>query len=148
MSCLQSHFGHQHVVNDNKCLRLRKHSKFCDADIIPAYTYKLYGTFSSADKQKFYEGICFDTNDRKQIINFPKQHQEILTDKSGKTDGNFKETVRMFKNLRDELIDHRIISEDTAKSHFIENLLFNVPHDMFSGTYKDRFSNVLARLIT
>ena len=37
-------------------------------------------------------------------------------------------------------------SEDTAiKSYYIENLLYNVPNNLFAGTYKDRFSSILEK---
>lgn len=147
MYCIQKHFGIQNVKNDNKCLKLRQHSKFCDADIIPSFTYKLYGTYPSSDKQTFTDGIVFDTNDGKTIINFPKVHSESLADKSGRTSGNFKETIRMFKSIKNELIDNRIIDEETAKSYYVENLIYNIPDSLFSGTYKDRFSNILEKLI-
>lgn len=147
LECLQKHFGNGFVVNDPHCLTLRKHSKFCDADIIPAFTYKLFGTYPSEEGQRFNEGITFDRNDGKTVINFPKLHKQALIAKSDSTDGNFKETVRMFKNLKDELIDHGKIADDTAKSYYIENLLFNVHHDLFYGTYKERFLNILEKLI-
>ncbi len=147
LECLQSHFGNGFVVNDPKCLTLRKHSKFCDADIIPAFTYKLFGLYPSPETEKFKEGICFDTNDGKQIINFPKLHKQSLIDKSKDTNGNFKETVRMFKNLKDALLDNGKISEDIAKSYYIENLLYNIPNNLFIGTYKEKFLNILEKLI-
>ena len=146
--CLQKHFGSQNVINDNKCIRIKPHSEFCDADVIPALTYKLYGAFPSSEGQKFTEGICFDTNEGKTVVNFPKEHQQSLIEKSNSTNGNFKETVRMFKNLKDELIEKGLLPEHSAKSYFIENLLFNVPDNLFSGLYKDRFHNVLENLIT
>ena len=146
--CLQKHFGFQYILNDDKCIRLRKHSRFCDADIVPAFTYKLYGTFESSSNQVYKEGIVFDTNSGKQIINFPKLHQEGLVEKSKSTNGNFKESVRMFKTIRDELIDNGIIDMNCAKSYYVENLLFNVSSNAFSGTYKERFGNILEEIIT
>lgn len=53
----------------------------------------------------------------------------------------------MFKNLKDALLENGKISEDTAKSYYIENLLYNVPNNLFAGTYKDRFSSILEKLI-
>jgi predicted nucleotidyltransferase len=147
LNSVEEHFGKQNIKNENKCIKLREHSKFCDADIIPAFTYKLFGLFPSIEQQSFVEGIVFDTNDGNSIINFPKIHFQSLTDKSGRTSGNFKETVRMFKNLKNELIDNKQIEEKTAKSYYIENLLYNVPDNLFSGTYTERFSNILEELI-
>lgn len=147
MNCIQKHFGIENIKNDDKCLKLREHSKFCDADIIPSFTYKRYGTYINSENQIFTEGIVFDKNDGKTVVNFPKIHLQSLADKSGRTSGNFKETIRMFKSLKNELIDNGLIDEGTAKSYYIENLIYNIPDNLFSGTYKDRFSKILEELI-
>jgi hypothetical protein len=146
-ACLQRHFGYANIKNDNKCLRLREHARFCDADIIPVFTYKLYGSYPSDEAQRFREGVYFDTNGGVQIINYPKQHADALAVKSRSTNGNFKETVRMFKNLRNELEEKRLITTEAAKSYYIENLLYNVPDALFAGAYRDRFVNILNHII-
>jgi hypothetical protein len=147
MFCLQKHFGISYIFNDLKCLKLKNHPKYCDADIIPALTYRYYGSFPDSQNQKYDEGIVFDTNTGKEIINFPKEHQAALVWKSKKTNGNFKESVRMFKTLRDKLIDQGKLQNEIVKSYFLENLLYNVSDAKFDGTYMDRFSSILAELI-
>ncbi len=147
LQAVESHFGKQYVTNDDKCLKIKEHSKFCNADVIPCLTYRNYGVFESTSNQKFDEGIYFITNQNIKVINYPKQHYSNLTIKSSATNGNFKSTVRMFKNIKDDLIEKGAISEDVAKSYFIENLLFNVPDNLFNGTYTERFRNILNFLI-
>ena len=147
LRCLYNHFGSQCIINDEKCIRLRGHQKYCDTDIVPAYTYKLYEFYDGPDKEYFKEGICFDTNSGYEIINYPKQHHASLIKKSQETNGCFKESVRMFKNIKDELITNHVIGSDIVKSYYIENLLFNIPNNYFSGSFKDRFLNISSKLI-
>jgi len=147
LQALVTHFGKQYISNDDKCLKIKEHIKFCNADVIPCLTYRNYGFFENANNQKFDEGIYFITNQNIKVVNYPKQHYDSLTSKSFETNGNFKSTVRMFKNIKDDLIDKGHLGEDVAKSYFIENLLFNVPNNLFSGTYTERFKNVLNLLI-
>ena len=147
LQAVANHFGKQYVTNDDKCLKIKEHGKFCNADVIPCLTYRHYGVFENANNQKFDEGIYFITNQNIKVINYPKQHYESLTSKSSATNGNFKSTVRMFKNIKDDLIDKTVIGEDVAKSYFIENLLFNVPDNLFNGTYTERLKNLLNFLI-
>lgn len=148
-SALLQYFGTGNVINDNKCLKIKKHGKYCDADVIPCFTYRYYGFFENVDKQHYQEGMYFITNEGKMVRNFPKLHYEALTKKSDATNGIFKETVRMFKNMRDDLIDKGVISEGIAKSYFIENLLYRVPVQNFTTpqTLTERFKTILEHLI-
>lgn len=147
ISCLVQHFGQQYIFNDDKCIRLRNHPGFCDADIIPAFMYKLYRRFTSAENQSYKEGISFDTNAGIHIINYPKLHSEGLVQKSASTNGNFKETVRMFKNLRNELTINNRLAVDDAKSYYIENMLFNIDDNVFAGNCTQRLRTICASLI-
>lgn len=146
-SALHQFFGAGNVINDNKCLKIREHGRYCSADVVPCFTYRQYGTFESLAKQSYTEGMYFIRNDGKLVRNFPKQHYDALTTKSEATDGSFKETVRMFKNMRDDLIDKRVIYEGIAKSYYIENMLYNVPDSCFSKIRLQTFQQVLHFLI-
>lgn len=43
----------------------------------------------------------------------------------------YKPTVRIFKNMKETLINLGKLNKGTAPSYFIENLLYNVPADKF-----------------
>jgi hypothetical protein len=43
------------------------------------------------------------------------------------TGSGFKQTVRIFKNMRHRLIDDRLLRDGAAPSYYIEGLLSNVP---------------------
>lgn len=148
-SALLQYFGTGNVTNDNKCLKIKEHGRYCNADVIPCFTYRYYGFFESVDRQHYQEGMFFITNEGKLVRNFPKQHYEALTKKSNATNGIFKETVRMFKNMRDDLIDKGVIHEGIAKSYYIENLLYRVPiqHFTTSETLTEIYKSILEHLI-
>ena len=145
-NALNQFFDPQFVSNGNKCLKITEHGKYCSADVIPCFSYRQYGFFESNTNQKYTEGMFFYANNGDFIRNFPKQHYDALTTKSTNTNGAFKETVRMFKNIKDDLIDNHVISKDIVSSYFIENLLYNVPITYFSGTYTDRFRSIVNHL--
>jgi hypothetical protein len=147
-SALVAGFGNRVIIPSDKCIKLIEHDNFCNADIVPCFTHKKFTMFESYSKCRYYEGIEFITDSGHTIINYPHQHYTELTNKSSQTSGRFKETVRMFKTLREELIDNGKIGEGVAKSYYIENLLFNLPNEHFAGSYRDRFLLILNTLIT
>jgi len=144
---LRQYFGAENVLNTNKCLIIQEHGKYCKSDIIPCFSYRHYGFFEREDSQRFTEGMYFITNDWKFVRNFPKEHSSAVSKKSEATNGAFKETVRMFKNIRDDLTDRRIIFEGIAKSYYIENLLYNFPDTSFSPSRIQTFEKIMGFLI-
>lgn len=104
------------------------------ADIIPACYFVKNGQ----------QGIAlFDAYKNQTIYNYPKQHKENGEEKSGNTNGNYKKTVRMFKNARNHIIDLKYIPDNLAPSYFIECLLYNVPDEYFDGNESNCMFNVL-----
>ena len=118
-----------------------------DADVLVAAELRRYYAFKSSTDQRYDEGICFFNSAGKRIDNFPKQHSDNCTTKHQNTKQWFKPTVRVFKNLRNKLIDGGKIEEDLAPSYFIEGLLYNVPADRFGGSETANFTDVLNWLI-
>ena len=82
------------------------------------------------------------------IENFPKQHSANCTAKHQATNNNFKRMVRVFKNMRNTMIDKGYLAEGVAPSYFLEGMLYNVPNDKFAGDYSDMwvdcFNHVVA----
>ncbi len=146
LQAVQVYFGMGNVTNANKCIKIKEHGKYCNADITSSFSFRHYGTFENADKQVYKEGMYFIANDGKFIRNFPKLHYEALVKKSEATNGTFKETVRMFKNIRDDLTDRRMLYPNAAKSYFIENLLYFLPDSCFVGTRKMVFEQIMSLL--
>jgi len=149
---LEQHFTYIEVENANKCLKITEHkageTSYGNADIIPAFSYrniinKSIVQNSSSIHYDYYKGITFLTNGNRWVVNYPKFHYGNLAGKSKRTSGRFKETVRMFKNIKDDLLEKGIITDAVVKSYFIENMLYNVDDNLFSGNYQNRFTNIV-----
>lgn len=110
-----------------------------DCDVLPAIEYRYYHRFNSAIDQSYSTGICFYLTDGTQIVNFPKQHSDNCTAKHQATNSLFKRTVRVYKNMRNYLVDHKLIENGVAPSYFIECMLYNVPNDNFEADLGDTF---------
>lgn len=114
-----------------------------DADVLPAVQFRRYTRFMSAYDQRYHEGICFWTTDGTQIINYPKQHSANCTTKHQATTMRFKPTVRVFKNMRNAMVDQNYIKDGLAPSYFIEGMLYNVPNIKFGLSYQNTVSEAL-----
>ncbi len=106
-----------------------------DCDVLVCARFNYYYSFSSVGNELKAEGICFFLKDGTQIVNFPKQHSDNCTAKHKATNQWFKPTVRIYKNIRNHLIDSNMLEEGTAPSYFIEGMLWNVPPDKFGTSY-------------
>ena len=80
-------------------------------------------------------------------LGYPKQHSANCTSKHQATKQWFKPTVRMFKNMRNRMIEDKRIEDDLAPSYFLEGLLFNVPNGKFGSTYQSTFVDCINWLI-
>ena len=108
-----------------------------DADILVCSEYHDYYNFpDGASEGGFYPGVKFYTTEGVPIVNYPKLHIKRCEDKNQNTDGNFKATVRIYKNMRKRLIDVGLLADGVAPSYYIEGMLYNVDDDVFTGTYQ------------
>jgi hypothetical protein len=119
-----------------------------DADVLVCAKLRRYFTFPAYGDPVFADGVCFFLPDGTRIENFPEKHSENCTTKHQQTNQWFKHTVRIFKNLRNNMIENKIIEEGLAPSYFIEGLLYNVPPPQFGGTEQLNFRDVLNWLLT
>lgn len=119
-----------------------------DVDIVPCIVHRNYNYFrGKADNEQDYdEGMNFQTRNRgRQIINYSQLHQMCGEQKnqSERTSGNYKPTIRMFKNAQNKMREERIIADDAAPSYYIECLLSNVPDHHFRGITTTRFESIM-----
>lgn len=112
-----------------------------DADVLVCAQHRRYRATSTGVDSQYDEGIIFWTSDGIEIVNFPKQHSENCTTKHQNTSQRFKRMVRIYKNMRNRMIDDKYIVDGVAPSYFIEGLLWNVPADKFVQSYEDSFVN-------
>ncbi len=145
---LQNAFGHFDVEYKNKCIKIKGNTNRVNADIVPAFQYRVYKKFYSISDYDYIEWIkLYNTETNEVIINFPKAHYENCKKKNKDTKGNFKSMVRIFKNLKKELVGNSIISKKTAPSYFIENLIYNCTTQCFYGIYQEQVLKILKFLL-
>ncbi|MBX4898852.1 nucleotidyltransferase domain-containing protein [Rhizobium bangladeshense] len=114
-----------------------------DADVLPCAEHRHFLTFPANGGVKYYDGIVFWAKDGTKIVNYPKQHSANCTLKHQNTNTYFKRTVRIFKNMRNRMIDEGRLAGGVAPSYFIEGLLFNVPNQLFGSTYWKTVNNCI-----
>jgi predicted nucleotidyltransferase len=120
-------------------------------DLVVCSDFKRFTRYDGPDEdqQEYIQGIAFRTNDihGRLIINFPDKHYDNGANKNSQTGENYNETVRVFKNARDEAVDRGYIGEDTAPSYFVECLLYNVPDQYYNGGVRERYRGIVDWLL-
>ena len=130
--------GSENVNWDDKCLDVKENTYRADADVVPCFQYRIFKKFISFNNKDFIEGMkFFDTNDNTQIINFPKIHLKNCESKNVDTEGKFKDLVRIYKNIKRNLIKEGKITKEQAPSYFVENLIYNCTSPCFDGGYQE-----------
>ncbi|MHB1516331.1 MAG: nucleotidyltransferase domain-containing protein [Acidiferrobacteraceae bacterium] len=127
------------VVPGKKALLIKGNGARRDADVLVCAQHRRYRASSNGTDDQYDEGICFWTSDGTQVINFPNQHAENCTTKHKETNQWFKRVVRVYKNMRNRMIDDGYIADGVAPSYFMEGMLWNVPVGHFGKSYEDSF---------
>ena len=131
---LQSVFGNGVKVG-SKAIFIPGEGGRRDADVLVCVEHHRYTSYRSKWEKQYHKGICFWTSSGEKIVNYPKQHAANCTGKHQSTQNRFKPNVRVFKNVRNAMVDARCLEDGVAPSYFIEGLLWNVPDVSFSGSY-------------
>ena len=110
-----------------------------DCDVVVCNPYRKYNSNSSLNKSDYIEGIIFQTEHditQKTIINYPKVHLKngSIKNRQENTNGNFKPTVRVLKNMKASMIDKGYITKELAPSYFLECLIYNSDNSNFRFT--------------
>ena len=93
---------------------------------------------------KYNDGIALYLPDEKRwIVSFPQLHYKHGLKKEESTNRRFKRTIRMFKGVRNHLLENGMLSDGVAPSYFIECLLYNVPDCLFSKKLISSYKNIL-----
>lgn len=144
---LEKYFGEEYIDSTGaKCLKLQSHPKYNDADIVICQKYILH-----TELFKEEEGIRFPVpSENRWIINFPEQHYDNGCKKNNteNTNGQYKPVVRIFKNIKERLIEQRLIASEDVPSYFLECFLYNAPDDIFlEENYVDVCLNMIDWLV-
>lgn len=113
------------------------------SDVIVAAQFRRYFKFRSSFDSEYAEGICFFNAAGERIANYPKQHSANLTTKHQATSRWLKPMARVFKNMRNRMIDEGMIKAGVVPSYYIEGLLYNVPNEKFTTSYQNCVVNTL-----
>lgn len=131
------------VQPGTKAIYIRDNGSRRNADILVCCKHRRYTRFKSWNDQSYHEGISFFNSNGVRIDNFPTQHSDNCTTKHQDSKNWFKPTARIYKNLRNAMIEKKLIVDGLAPSYFIEGLLWNVPLDRFGGTEQQNFRDTL-----
>lgn len=143
---LRDKYGDAVDESHSRCIKVEEGSNRQPADVLVCQQYRIYTRYESPNDCDITYGVKFqDQGNGQWIVNFPKQHRDNGSDKNSlsRTSQKYKPTVRMLKNAREKLINDGYIDSKLAPSYFVECLLYNVPDPCFSGTYREKFSQVL-----
>ena len=139
LQALKAGFGTQQVAQGNKSIKVKADPPRLAADVVVCMAHRRYNTTST-----YTEGITFwALQDKRWIVNYPKQHRENGAAKSRRTWDRYKRTVRMFKNARNHLESTGRISADLAPSYFVECLLYNAPDSAFQYGFQGTYCSIV-----
>lgn len=115
-------------------------------DVVPVISYRAYNYFygPESDMHSREDGVCFkNIVTGEWIINYPDQHYRNAVDKHADTNNRYKSQVRIFKNMRNYLIDKGFLEKGEAPSYFIQGMVYNAPKHLFVA---DRVTTTLGIL--
>ena len=138
---LKARFG-QAVTPGDKAIFVPGNDTRRDTDVLACAEFRRYFQFTNGGPDDYHEGVCFFLPDGTRIENYPKMHLANCSTKNQATNGWFKPTARVFKNMRNRMIETGLIASDLAPSYFMEGLLYNVPKDRFGGSQVANFTDV------
>jgi hypothetical protein len=112
-----------------------------DADVVLCCQLRRWWETSNGVDDRFTEGICFFLPDGTRIDNFPERHMTNCVQKHQDTDEWFKKVVRVYKNMRNRMIEDGVMADGIAPSYYLEGMLWNVPNDKFGESFDASFVN-------
>lgn len=133
LNALIKKFGSSNVHLGDKSIKIRSNSYHVEADAVVAFMLKDYYLINSKQADKYIEGIRFISNSGVTVSNYPKDHIANGTQKNNTTNYAYKKLVRIFKRLRNEMIDAGLVDDDKITSFLIECLVWNVPNNIITG---------------
>lgn len=142
--CLEESFWkNPHTERKDKCIRIYWNHTRVDADMVPCFVHKRFKTHNTTSA----EWVEFVSDSWIHSISFPKQHIQNWENKNTRTKENYKDTVRILKNCKKELVERGLIEDELISSFFIECLVWNVPDTYFNKTsYLDITKSILEKI--
>lgn len=135
---LTKHFASD-VKPGKKAIYIKGSNGRRDADVLVCVKLRRYRKGSTGVDNQYDEGVCFFLPDKTRIVNFPEQHRDNCTTKHQNTNEWFKKVVRVYKNMRNRMVEDGYLKEGVAPSYFIEGMLWNVPVHKYGVSFEDSF---------
>jgi hypothetical protein len=134
IEALKQKFGDDAIAIGNRSICIDANSYHINADVVPSFQYRDYKIIESTNPSKYVEGIKYFAEDGSVIINYPKDHIRNGKQKNISTDYDYKKLVRIFKHLRNDMVDSGKTDKDRITSFLIECLIWNVPNETITGS--------------
>ncbi len=146
IAALERYFGVNSVKSGNNSIKLVGNGLRLNADVIPCLQHRKYNSFNVGQHEDFIEGMKFwTTQENKEIINYPKVHKENGEDKNAqhRTDKMYKDLVRIFKNIKRQMVENHNFNSKASPSYFVECAIYNTPDGHFQNNYQTALAYVL-----
>ncbi|MGQ3677979.1 nucleotidyltransferase domain-containing protein [Tenacibaculum discolor] len=150
---LKSCYGENNIVVGNKAILVKGDGNRLDCDVVVCNPYRKYISYSSSN-ENYIEGILFETEHdtpSKTIINYPKVHLKngSVKNRQENTNGNFKPSVRVLKNIKASMVNKNYITKELAPSYFLECLIYNSKNSNFQqSSYGDIVVSIINQFST
>jgi hypothetical protein len=139
---LTKKFGADVDTSSKKAVKIKAKGNRRSADVLICEEFRRYSKYTGS-RDEYTVGVGFLTTDGTLIENYPKFHSTILTAKHQVTSSWLKPTIRVFKNIRNRLIDNKKLQSGVAPSYYLEGLLWNAPDGSFGLSYNATVFNCL-----
>jgi hypothetical protein len=139
---LKNKFGADVDPSSKKAVKIKANGNRRSADVLICQEFRRYSKYTGS-RGDYAVGVGFLTRDGTFIENYPKSHSITLTAKHQRTRQWLKPTIRIFKNIRNRLIDNKKLQSGVAPSYYLEGLLWNVPDGSFGTSYNATVFNCL-----
>jgi Nucleotidyltransferase domain len=149
VEALNKKFGKENVdASGNKSIKVHSNTYRVQADVVPAFQYRNYQYDKSNDADNFIEGIKFFALQGEEVINYPKIHVENGITKNTNTGRSYKRAVRLYKRIRNRMIEDKLPVPESIRSFLIEGLLWNTPDSIFNNakTWNDLLRNSILHI--
>ncbi len=137
VAALQAKFPGQVDASGSTAIVVRSSSARVDADVVPSFNYRYFFVSGS-----YRDGTKVFKNGAGSVVNWPVQHLAMGQAKDARTNGRFKQAVRVLKRVENLMVQAGANRE--VPSCFMECLVYNVPDSiLLSSTWIDTMKGVL-----
>ncbi|MBR5779756.1 MAG: nucleotidyltransferase [Clostridia bacterium] len=126
-------FGSGNVTDGNKSIKIQSNSYHVNADVVVAFMLKNFKIINSVNPNRYVEGTRFYSMSCTEVTNYPKKHISNGKNKNIQTDHRYKYLTRIFKHIRNAMVDDGKVNGEKISSFLVECLIWNVPNNIITG---------------